>query len=72
MNIIVTVKPNSKRPGIEQISENEYIVRVSAPAHEGKANRAVIKALARFLDIAPSRITLTRGTSSKQKVFSIT
>lgn len=72
MNIIVTVKPNSKRPGIEQISENGYIVRVSAPAHEGKANRAVIKALARFLDIAPSRISVVHGTSSKNKVVEIT
>lgn len=71
MNIVVTVKPNSKRPGVELTDTGAYIVRVHEPAHEGKANLAVIKALAQFLDIAPSRFTVIRGITSKHKIIKI-
>lgn len=71
MRITVTVKPSSKQTSVEPIDGRSYVVRVNAPAREGKANRAAIKALAEFFDIAPSRISLIRGESAKHKTFDI-
>jgi uncharacterized protein (TIGR00251 family) len=49
----------------------EIRLRLSAPATEGKANRELIAFLARSLDLAPSRITLVRGSSSRHKLLEI-
>ena len=46
-------------------------VAVTAPADQGKANKAIIKALARALGISKSQIELIRGRTSRQKVFAI-
>jgi len=37
----------------------------------GKANEAIIRALAKYFDTAPSRIKLIAGQTSKQKLFEI-
>jgi len=44
---------------------------VKAPAKEGRANWAVARALAEYFKIAPSRVELVSGFSSKEKVFEI-
>ncbi|MGP6158015.1 MAG: DUF167 family protein, partial [Vulcanimicrobiaceae bacterium] len=40
VTLVVTVKPNSKAPGI-RLEGEEVEVRVSAPARDGLANEAV-------------------------------
>jgi len=72
MRLSVTVKPRSKTASVERIDETHVVVRVKEPAHEGKANRAVIKALAAYFNVPASMVSLLRGTSSKQKVVEIT
>ena len=44
-------------------------IRVTAPPEDGKANEAVRHLLARALGVAPTRLTLIRGTTSRHKVF---
>ena len=44
-------------------------VVVAAPPEEGKANRAIIVALAKWLRVKPSTITLTAGPTSREKRF---
>ncbi len=69
-NIVVRVKPQSKKNSVEKDGDL-FVVHTTAPAHEGKANRAVIKLLAEYFDLAPSRVTLVRGAAMKEKVFEI-
>lgn len=38
---------------------------------DGAANAACIEALARYLEVAPSRVALVRGPASRQKTFEI-
>jgi uncharacterized protein YggU (UPF0235/DUF167 family) len=45
MRISVTVKANSKKPGIEVIDEFEWVVKVKEPAIDGRANEAVIESI---------------------------
>ena len=48
-----------------------YKVSVKEAPVDGKANEAIIKALAEYFDVAKSNVTLVSGQSSKQKVFEI-
>jgi uncharacterized protein (TIGR00251 family) len=46
-------------------------VSVSAPADKGRANAAIIKALAKAFGLRASQIELVRGAASRRKVFAI-
>jgi uncharacterized protein len=47
------------------------LVRVAAPPVEGKANEALARLLARRLGVAPSRVSIVRGASSKDKLIAV-
>jgi len=71
MTITVFVHPNSKKPRIEKDLLGTLHVYVSAPPLEGRANQAVIEALANHLRVKKYQIELVRGQTSKQKTFRI-
>lgn len=73
MKIIVKVKTNAKIEKVERVDRPTvfYKVSVKATPIDGKANEAVIKALAEYFDVAKSFIQLISGQTSKQKVFMI-
>ncbi|HEX2655078.1 MAG TPA: DUF167 family protein [Xanthobacteraceae bacterium] len=55
--------------GIETRSDGQVVlkVRVRAAPSDGEANAAIIGCLAKLLDLAPSRIRLVGGATSRQK-----
>ena len=71
MKITVLVKPNSRKPSVEKLPTGEYRVAVNAPPQEGRANEAVIRALAEHFRIAPSKVTIAHGHTGKKKVVEI-
>lgn len=71
MKILVKVKANSKTEKIEKIGDKSFAVSVKAPAKEGKANLAVVKALAKYFGIAQSDARILSGLNSKQKIIEI-
>lgn len=71
MKLFIIVKPSSKKTGIEILSDSEWIVRVREPAIEGKANLAVLKAIAEKLKIPKSKVVLLKGDKSKKKIVEI-
>lgn len=83
MKIIVKAKASAKTNSVELMTQptlgfdadeekiNIYKVSVKEPPRDGKANEAIRKALAEYFDIAPSRVRLILGVTSKQKVFEI-
>jgi uncharacterized protein (TIGR00251 family) len=71
LKISVKVKPNAKQDKIERVNESHFLVRVKEKPQEGKANRAVIKALAEYFDIPQSEIILLKGHSAREKIFEI-
>ena len=71
MKISVKVKPNARQEKIERINESHFLIRVKEKPQEGKANKAVIKALSEYFEVPQSRIVLLKGQSSKEKIFKI-
>lgn len=63
------VVPRAGRDNLELLSDGQVQIRVTAAPEDGKANRAVQKLLAKALGVAPSRLTLLRGASSREKLF---
>lgn len=71
MKISVIVKPNNKKPGIENLGEDTYIVKVRETATEGKANKAVIKAIAEKFNHPKSKIIILKGEKNKNKLIEL-
>ncbi|TGK09899.1 DUF167 domain-containing protein [Leptospira fletcheri] len=71
MRIEVKVKPNSKKTFVRQEDDGIWTVAVSEPAIEGKANEAVIKALAREFDVPKRSVRLLHGEKGKNKLIEI-
>lgn len=71
MKFFLKVKPGSKREKVEQVSPNVLRVEVKEPPIEGRANEAVIRALAEKFGVAKSRIRLTHGAKGKEKIAEI-
>jgi uncharacterized protein (TIGR00251 family) len=67
----VKVIPRSSRNSIEEIDIDRYVMRITVAPEHGKANVAVVKMLARQLQVAPSLLELCSGARSRNKVFVI-
>lgn len=72
MKISVFAKPNAKEEKIEKIGGNTFKVSVKAPPIQGRANEAIIKVIAEFFRVSPSRVKIISGYKSRQKVVEIT
>ncbi len=46
-------------------------VYVTAPPDKNKANEAMIRLLARHLDVPPSRLTILQGLTSRNKLVGV-
>jgi len=68
--VTVRVVPRSGRSTVEG-GPGELRVRVRAAAEGGKATEEARRVLATALGIAPSRVRLLRGASSRVKVFEV-
>ncbi len=71
MRLSVVVTPRAARVRVERIDATRLRVAVTAPPHEGRANAAVVKAVAAFLDVAPSRVRIIRGQASRRKIIDV-
>jgi uncharacterized protein (TIGR00251 family) len=71
MIITIIAHPNSKKSRVEKDLFGALHVYVNQPPLEGKANKAVVEALAVYFKISKSKVILVRGEKSKQKVFNI-
>jgi uncharacterized protein (TIGR00251 family) len=67
----VRVTPRAARESVGGEREGALVVRVTAAPTEGAANEAVIRALSRVLDVAPSEIRIERGAAARTKTVSV-
>lgn len=71
MKICIRVKPNAKDAGVEKIAENNFLVKVKAPAKENKANTAAVEALAEYFNAPKSAVSIKAGLKARQKIVEI-
>jgi len=71
MKITVKVKTKVKEERVEKVGDNVFVVWVREPAEKGKANSAVIKAIAKHFKIPQSNVQIASGLSSRQKIVII-
>ena len=69
--IAIRVQPRASNNEVLDVRSGRLRIRTTAAPADGKANRAVIKLLAAYLDIAPSRIRLVRGKTQRDKELRI-
>jgi hypothetical protein len=69
--IAVRVIPNAPRTAVTDQRDGEWVLRVSAPALEGRANREAARYLARRAGVPASAVRLISGERSRHKIFEI-
>ena len=70
--VSVSVKTKARKELIKRISEHELEIHVKELPIEGKANKAIIKALSKYFFVPQKDIELVSGAKFKKKIFKIT
>lgn len=65
--IPVRVQPNSSKERIMGEYDGLLKIAVTQPPERGKANRAIVKVLAKYLNVKSSDVLLMSGDKSKDK-----
>ena len=65
------VIPNASKTAITGMRDDEIVLRVNAPAREGKANRAMIVYLSRAFGVSRSSVRLLSGEKGRHKKIEI-
>lgn len=73
LKVRVTPKAAANRIKVEYLTDGSRLIRVyvTTVPEDGKANREVIKLLAKELGLPKSALTITQGLTSKDKVIKI-
>lgn len=81
MKIFVKVQSNAKKEAVEKLDpparglrwagDAHFVVFVKAPPAGGKANQAVLRLLADYFGVAPSRLKIIAGRSARRKIIQI-
>lgn len=71
MKIFVKAKPGSYEERIEKIDDLHFVVSVKEPPVQGRANQAIVRALAEYFGVAILNVKITSGFTSRQKIFEI-
>ncbi len=70
----LTPKASSERIGEMRMlpsGEEQLTVYVTAVPEDGKANEAMIRLLAKYFNVAPSRLSVVRGATNRNKLVRI-
>ncbi|MDP1688623.1 MAG: DUF167 domain-containing protein [bacterium] len=71
MRISVKAKPNAFENKVEKIDDQNYIVSVTEPPVQGKANRAIIEELSNYFSTSISNVNIISGRTSRNKIIEI-
>lgn len=61
----------AKEDRVEKIDDTHFKVSVKEPPVQGRANRAIARALAEYFKVPIARVNLVSGFASRQKVFEV-
>jgi uncharacterized protein (TIGR00251 family) len=70
-DIAIRVQPRSRRNEVVGERAAAIVVRLTAPPVDGKANAALCAFVARAAGVPPSRVSVVRGQTSRDKVVRV-
>lgn len=65
--IDIQAQPRARRPGVRGVHGQRLKLAVAEPPDNGKANRAIVDALAELLNVPSKSISLVAGKTSRSK-----
>jgi uncharacterized protein (TIGR00251 family) len=63
----IKVKPNSRIPGLEELSDGSWLARVKSPPVDGRANAELLVLVAEHFALRRAQVSLQRGASGRMK-----
>ena len=67
----IRVIPNAKKTEFSGSRGDEIVLRLNAPAIEGRANKAAVEFLSRFFGVSRSAVVIIGGERSRHKIVEI-
>ena len=71
MKLKVKVKPNAKQQKIEVNDDGSWLIHLRSAPMDGKANRELIKLLAKHFNVTQGDILIKMGLNSRDKIIEI-
>ena len=71
MRIRIRVKPGAHEEKVSREPDGSLLVSVRARAQEGKANEAVVKAVAKVLRVPKASVRIVSGLSGRTKMLEV-
>ena len=71
VKITVHAKPNSRQEKVEPAGGDSFVVSVKEPPIEGRANNAIIKAVAKYFKVPTSFVKIISGRTSRLKIIEV-
>ena len=65
------IQPRSSKNEVTGIYKDAIKIRLTSPPVDGAANKSCLRFFSKWLDVAPSEISITRGHSSKNKIIKV-
>ena len=71
MRVTIRVRPGASRTEVAGSHDGALVVRVTAPAVDGRATEAALRAVADAFDVRPRAVTLVSGATSRTKIVEV-
>ena len=71
MRITVHARPRAQQEKVEKIDAENYKVFVKEPPVQGRANQAILQALAKYFKVPKSNVRLVVGHTSRIKIVDV-
>jgi len=70
-HISVRLQPRARRNEVVGERGEAIVIRITAPPVDGKANAALCAFIAKAVQVAPGRVSVVRGQTSRDKVVRV-
>jgi uncharacterized protein (TIGR00251 family) len=71
IRLAVQITPNAKKTEVTGVLDDVLKLRLQAQPIEGKANEALVKFIAKTLDVPRTAVTITHGQTNKRKLIEV-
>ena len=70
-DLSVRLQPRARRDEVVGERGGAVVIRVTAPPVDGKANEALCRLIAKAAGVPPSRVSVVRGHTARDKVVRV-